>query len=82
MKIDKIKIELNTTSAKIDTVTDILTLVLDYLENNATLGDPISCYDFISRKKEYAGLIYLIQDTLRDVADKQYYLINEIGDIE
>ncbi len=82
MKIDKIKIELNITSAKIDTVNDILTLVFDYLENNATITDPISCYDFISRKKEYASLISTIQDTLKDVADKQYYLIDELGVIE
>lgn len=82
MKIDKIKIELNTTSAKIDGVVDVLTLVLDYLENDATLDDPISCWDFICRKKEYASLIYTIQDTLKDVADKQYYLIDELGVIE
>lgn len=82
MKIDEIKTELNTTSAKIDTVTDVLTLVIDYLENNATLANPISCWDFINRKKEYAGLIYTIQDTLKDVADKQYYLIDELGEIE
>lgn len=82
MNIDKIKMELNTTSAKIDTVTDILTLVIDYLENDATIDNPISCWDFINRKKEYAGLIYTIQDTLKDVADKQYYLIDELGEIE
>lgn len=79
---EEFEIELNTTSAKIDGVVDVLTLVLDYLENNATLDDPLSCWDFICRKKEYASLISTIKDTLRDVADKQYYLINEIGEIE
>lgn len=82
MNIDKIKMELNTTSAKIDTVTDILTLVIDYLENDATIDNPISCWDFINRKKEYTELIYIIQDTLKDVADKQYYLIDKLGVIE
>lgn len=82
MNIDEIKMELNTTSAKIDTVTDILTLVIDYLENDATIDNPISCWDFINRKKEYTELIYTIQDTLKDVADKQYYLIDELGVIE
>lgn len=78
MNIDEFKTELNTTSAKIDGVADVLTLVLDYLENNATLDDPINCWDFINRKKEYTELIYIIQDTLKDVAEKQYYLIDEL----
>lgn len=78
MKIDEFETELNTTSAKINTVTDILTLVIDYLENDATIDNPISCWDFINRKKEYTELIYIIQDTLKDVVEKQYYLIGEL----
>ncbi|WP_288980964.1 hypothetical protein [uncultured Parvimonas sp.] len=81
MELNKIIEELEYNSSLIKNSSIILTLVLDYLETDTDTTNPLSCWDLIVKKK-FSGLIINIQDTLRDISKKQYYLINNLYQVK
>lgn len=82
MELNKIIEELEYNSSIIKNSSIILTLVLDYLETDTDTTNPLSFWDLIVKKKEFSGLIINIQDTLRDISKKQYYLINNLYQVK